>query len=74
MRRMEVRKLPVGITVEQAQREDEARRKVVEKGKFEVFVNEWGVDEAVLRKLREKELDGFEVYVNKVGLQLAAPE
>ncbi|KAK4627314.1 hypothetical protein CLAFUW4_04423 [Fulvia fulva] len=74
VRRMEVRKLPVGITVEQAQREDEARRKVVEKGKFEVFVNEWGVDEAVLRKLREKELDGFEVYVNKVGLQLAAPE
>ena len=47
-----MRKFPPGIGVEQAQREAEDRQKAVDEAKFECTVNDWGVDERVLRKLQ----------------------
>ncbi|EME46600.1 hypothetical protein DOTSEDRAFT_33187 [Dothistroma septosporum NZE10] len=69
VRRVEVRKLPVGATVEQARREDEARRKVVEKAKFEVFVNEWGIDEGTVRRLQAREADAFAFFAGREGFR-----
>ena len=50
--RLPVRKFPPGIGIEQAQREAEDRQKAVDEAKFECTVNDWGVDERVLRKLQ----------------------
>jgi DNA-repair protein XRCC2 len=50
--RAAVRKLPVQMSVEEARREAEARQKVVDDGKFECFVDEFGVEETVLQRLR----------------------
>lgn len=47
--RLPIRKFPRGISVEQALREASDRQKAVEEGKFECFVNEWGLDERTLR-------------------------
>lgn len=67
VQRAAVRKLPVEISVEDALRESETRRKVVDKGKVECFVNEFGVDESVMQKLRAVGA-GFDVYITVEGI------
>ena len=51
LRRLPVRKFPPGLSLEGALREAAVRREAVEEGKFECFVNEWGLEERLLRKL-----------------------
>lgn len=65
--RAPVRKLPVEISVEDALRESETRQKVVEKGKVECFVNEFGVEEGVLQNLR-KGGAGFDFFITEDGV------
>ncbi|CAK3757481.1 Hypothetical predicted protein [Lecanosticta acicola] len=66
VQRTPVRKLPVEISVEEAKQESEQRQKVVEQGRFECFVNEWGLDERTLEKLRS----AFEFYVSEDGVKI----
>lgn len=54
------------ISVESAQREARDRLKAVEEGKFECFVNEWGVDERSLRRLQSAG-GGFEFKILEDG-------
>lgn len=54
IRRAEVRKLPIEVTVEEALRETVSRQKVVEQGKFQCFVNEWRIDERRLQKMQSE--------------------
>jgi DNA-repair protein XRCC2 len=49
--RLLVRKFPPGLSLEGALREAAVRQKAVEEGKFECFVNEWGLEERLLRRL-----------------------
>ena len=51
-----MRKFPPGISVQDARREAEERFKAVEEGRFECFVDGWGVDE---RRLGEGRGFGF---------------
>lgn len=69
VRRAPVRSLPFEVTVEEALRETEMRQKVVALGKFECFVNEWGLEERVRQKLREKG-DMFEFFVTEEGVRV----
>ena len=66
VQRTPVRKLPVEISLEEARQESEQRQRVVEQGRFECFVNEWGVDERTLRTLRS----GLEFYVTQEGVRI----
>ncbi|KAI5367485.1 Putative DNA repair protein XRCC2 [Septoria linicola] len=69
IRKADIRKLPIEISVEDALREEESRRKVVGLGRFECFVNEWGVEEKVLQKLRAKGAM-FEVFITAEGIKV----
>lgn len=69
IRRADVRKLPAGISFEEAARENAIRKKVVALGKFECFVNEWGVDEKVMEKLRARGAM-FEVFITGEGVKI----
>lgn len=67
--RAPVRKLPVEMSVEDALRETESRQKVVEKGKAECFVNEFGVEESVMQILRASGA-GFDFYITEGGVEM----
>jgi DNA-repair protein XRCC2 len=67
--RTPVRKLPVQISVEEARRESVARQKAVVEGRFECFVNEFGVEERVLQRLRVGGA-GFDVMITEEGVSL----
>ncbi|KAH9836029.1 Rad51 family DNA repair protein [Teratosphaeria destructans] len=67
VQRLPVRKFPVGISIEEAQREAESRQKAVEEGRFECMVNEWGLDERLLQKLQRAGA-GFSFTIKDVGL------
>lgn len=69
--RVPVRKFPPMISFEGAKREAEDRMKAVEEAKFECFVNEWGVDERTLRRMREVG-GGFGFNVREEGLTVAS--
>ncbi|CAK1357129.1 uncharacterized protein RHO25_008722 [Cercospora beticola] len=69
MRRGIVRKLPIEVTVEDALQEESNRRKVTDQGKFECFVNEWGVDDKVMDRLRAKGAL-FEVFITGEGIKV----
>lgn len=73
VRRAPVRKLPVEISVQDALRESETRQEVVQKGKVECFVNEFGMEESVMQKLRAVGA-GFDLYVTGDGVSLDAGE
>lgn len=73
VQRVPVRKLPVEITVEEALRESEMRQKVVEQGRFECFVNDWGMDERTMQKFHAQAA-GFEFRIVRDGLHLAEDE
>ncbi|KAK4504209.1 hypothetical protein PRZ48_005125 [Zasmidium cellare] len=65
VRRIPVRKLPVEIGVEEALREGEMRQRVVEQGRFEVLVNEWGLEERAAQRLG----GGFDFRIREDGVQ-----
>lgn len=65
--RIPIKKFPPLISVENAAREASDRLAAVEEGKFECFVNEWGVDERTLRRMHEAG-SGFEFRVKEEGL------
>ncbi|KAF2169935.1 hypothetical protein M409DRAFT_19552 [Zasmidium cellare ATCC 36951] len=67
VRRIPVRKLPVEIGVEEALREGEMRQKVVELGRFECFVNEWGLDERSMQRFQANG-GGFEFRIRGDGV------
>jgi hypothetical protein len=69
VQRLPVRKFPPGISVEQAHKEAADRRKVVEQGKFEIFVNEWGLEERVLKELGRKGAS-FEFRIKNDGFSV----
>ena len=69
IRRADVRKLPAGISLEDAMRENDIRKKVVALGKFECFVNEWGIDEKVMERLRARGAM-FEIFITKEGVKV----
>lgn len=69
IRRADVRKLPAEISLEDTMRENEIRRKVVALGKFECFVNEWGIEEKVMEKLRVRGAM-FDVFITKEGVKV----
>ncbi|KAM3425080.1 hypothetical protein BST61_g7047 [Cercospora zeina] len=69
IRRGIVRKLPIEVTVEDALREEASRRKHTDEGRFECFVNEWGIEEKVMDKLRVKGAL-FEVFVTGEGIKV----
>lgn len=64
-----MRKLPAGISFEEAAMENAIRKKVVALGKFECFVNEWGVDDKVMEKLRARGAM-FEVFITGEGVKI----
>lgn len=70
VRKAEVRKLPVEISVEEAVRESEIRQKVVEQGRFECFINEWGLEERVLRNLQDGRMT-FEFFITGEGVKVS---
>lgn len=55
------------ISVEGAMREADDRLKAVEEGRFECFVNEWGVDERTLRRMHGIG-SGFEFKIQEDGM------
>ena len=67
--RVPVKKFPPMISVEGAQREAADRQRAVEEGKYECFVNEWGVDERTLRRLQGVG-GGFEFKITDDGIQI----
>lgn len=67
--RVPVKKFPPMISVEGAQREATDRQKAVQEGKFECFVNEWGIDERMLRRFR-REGGGFEFKITEDGMHI----
>jgi len=67
VQRVPVRKLPSGISVEEALREASDRQKAVEEGKFEAMVNEWGLDERTLQKL-QRQGAGFSFRITDDGV------
>ncbi|KAI7265233.1 hypothetical protein KC345_g8533 [Hortaea werneckii] len=51
VQRKAVRKFPVGMSITEALREADARQTAMEEGRFECFVNEWGMDERTVERL-----------------------
>ena len=70
VQRVPVRKFPQGITLDNAMREADDRWKVVSEGKFECFVNEWGLDARMSQRL---EGGGFVFRINADGIVLGEP-
>ena len=71
--RLPVRKLPLSISVQEALREAENRQKAVVEGKFECFVNEWGVDGRMLQALQRLGV-GFGFGIVEEGLLVEGEE
>ncbi|RMY83737.1 hypothetical protein D0862_11613 [Hortaea werneckii] len=71
VQRKPVRKFPVGLSIEEALREAEARQRAVEEGRFECFLNEWGVDERTLQRLSRSGMGrGFGFRIDADGVQI----
>ncbi|KAK0252030.1 hypothetical protein LTR91_001788 [Friedmanniomyces endolithicus] len=70
--RLPVRKLPAGISLEEAAREAVDRQQAVEAGKYSCVVNEWGLDERVLSKLQRPGEGGmgFGFRIEEEGLRV----
>lgn len=68
--RTPVKKFPPLISLEGALREADDRITAVEEGKFECFVNEWGVDERTLRRIQGVG-NGFEFQIRDEGLRVS---
>ncbi|TKA78556.1 hypothetical protein B0A55_02821 [Friedmanniomyces simplex] len=52
--RLPIRKFPAGISVEEARRGAVDRQEAVEAGKYACVINEWDVDERILRRLQKE--------------------
>ncbi|KAI7210337.1 hypothetical protein KC333_g8273 [Hortaea werneckii] len=76
VQRKPVRKFPVGISIEEALREAEDRQRAVEEGRFECFVNEWGVDERTLQRLLRSGTGttGFGFRIGRDGVDVESDE
>jgi DNA-repair protein XRCC2 len=70
VQRAPLSKIPVEVTVEDALRDVEARREVIERGRFECFVDEWGVGERVLRRLQVEKGARFEFFITREGVEM----
>ncbi|KAK1075770.1 hypothetical protein LTR74_000178 [Friedmanniomyces endolithicus] len=70
--RLPVRKFPAGISLEEAAREAVDRQAAVEAGKYSCVVNEWGLDERVLRRLQRlgEGKKGFGFRIGAEGLRM----
>ncbi|KAI7201182.1 hypothetical protein KC316_g1308 [Hortaea werneckii] len=73
VQRKPVRKFPVGMSIEEAVREAEDRQRAVEEGRFECFVNEWGLDERTLQRL-SRSGTGFWFRIGGDGVDIDADE
>ncbi|KAI7226272.1 hypothetical protein KC330_g8876 [Hortaea werneckii] len=73
VQRKPVRKFPVGMSVEEALREAGDRQRAVEEGRFECFVNEWGLDERTLQRL-SRSGTGFGFRIGGDGVDIDADE
>lgn len=69
VQRAPIRKLPADLNFEEVQRESEMQRRVIEKGKFEIFVNEWNLEERSLQRLREKGAM-FDFFITDEGVKV----
>lgn len=69
--RLPVRKFPSDIGVQQALREAANRQKAVDESKFECFVNEWGVEEKLLREI-ERVGASFVFSIDEEGMRVDA--
>ncbi|RMY17298.1 hypothetical protein D0867_06131 [Hortaea werneckii] len=76
VQRKPVRKFPVGMSIEEAVREAEDRQRAVEEGRFECFVNEWGVEERTLQRLSRSGTGtmGFGFRIGEDGVDVDADE
>ncbi|KAI6821260.1 hypothetical protein KC332_g9339 [Hortaea werneckii] len=71
VQRKPVRKFPVGMSVQEALREAEARQRAVEEGRFECLVNEWGMDERTVERLSRSEGGmGFGFRIRADGVEV----
>ncbi|KAK4897130.1 hypothetical protein LTR27_005023 [Elasticomyces elasticus] len=70
--RLPVRKFPAGISVEEARREAPNRQSAVDAGKFACALNEWNVDERLLRKLQREVKMSFGFRISNEGLTIDA--
>lgn len=70
LRRQPVRKFPPGIMVEQALREAPVRQKAVDDARFECFVNEYGLGESTLARVRAAG-GGFRFNITESGLVMS---
>lgn len=76
VQRKPVRKFPVGMSIQEALREAEDRQRAVEEGRFECFVNEWGVEERTLQRLSQSGTGttGFGFRIGADGVDVDADE
>ncbi|KAI7101983.1 hypothetical protein KC340_g4936 [Hortaea werneckii] len=72
VRRKPVRKFPIGMSIQEALREAEDRQRAVEEGRFECFVNEWGVEERTLQRLSQSGTGttGFGFRIGRDGVDV----
>ncbi|KAK3641106.1 hypothetical protein LTR56_011552 [Elasticomyces elasticus] len=70
--RLPVRKFPAGISLEEAHREAPNRQSAVDAGKFACALNEWNVDERLLRRLHREGRMSFGFCVSNEGLTVDA--
>ncbi|KAK3616576.1 hypothetical protein LTR56_025876 [Elasticomyces elasticus] len=70
--RLPVRKFPAGISVEEARREAPNRQSAVDAGKFACALNEWNVDERLLRRLQREGRMSFGFRISNEGLTVDA--
>ncbi|RMY60831.1 hypothetical protein D0865_01318 [Hortaea werneckii] len=75
VQRKPVRKFPFGMSIEEALREAGDRQRAVEEGRFECFVNEWGMKERTLQRLSRSEMGtGFGFRIGRDGVDIDADE
>ncbi|KAK4959040.1 hypothetical protein LTR10_003839 [Elasticomyces elasticus] len=70
--RLPVRKFPAGISVEEARREAPNRQSAVDAGRFACVLNEWNVDERLLRRLQREGKISFGLRISNEGLTVDA--
>ncbi|EMC92394.1 hypothetical protein BAUCODRAFT_27684 [Baudoinia panamericana UAMH 10762] len=68
--RIPIRKFPAGIGYEQALREAKERQQAVDEGRFWCAVDEWGLNEGIVQKLRDGGETGFGYRITGGGLVL----
>lgn len=73
VRRVPIRRFPAGISVDEARREAGDRQRAVDAGKFECVLNQWGIEEGMVRGLRDEE-KGFGFRITPEGVMMGEDE